>query len=131
IWDRPRGYAELRRVVASGGRAVIATFDPTHFEGYWLNELFPSLEAIDRARFPAAAELETGLAAAGFEPRLIRLDHPAEVTRDEALERIRNRYISTLELLEEDEYLAGLERAEAELPERIAYEVRWLVAVGS
>jgi ubiquinone/menaquinone biosynthesis C-methylase UbiE len=129
LLDRPRAFGELRRVLASEGRLLIATFDPTHFDRFWLNELFPSLERIDRERFPTADRLTQELAAAGFEPQVTRLSQRAQTTREAALERIRGRYISTLELLSEDEYRTGLERAERELPEQIAYPLEWLVVV--
>jgi hypothetical protein len=51
----------------------------------------------------------------------------AALTRDEALDRIRGRYISTLRLLPEDAFSAGLARAEAGLPPRVDYELRWLL----
>lgn len=130
--DRPRTLAELHRVLAPDGRLGVATFDPSYFDGFWLNELFPSLEAIDRARFPTAAELEAELAAAGFVNRLLtRLSQRAALDREAALERIRERYISTLDLLSEEEYEAGLARAERELPERVEYRVEWLLAVAT
>ena len=44
--DRPRAFGEALRVVVDNGRVAIATFDPEHFDRYWLNELFPSLERI-------------------------------------------------------------------------------------
>ena len=50
LLDRPRAYAELHRVLAPDGRLVIATFDPTYFDDFWLNHYFPSMEAADRAR---------------------------------------------------------------------------------
>jgi len=128
--DRPRAFAEWRRVLAPGGRAVIATFDPAHFDGYWLNRLFPSLEAIDRARFPTGDELEAELTGAGFaEVRLVPLVQQASASREEALEKIRGRYISTLRLISDEEHVEGLARAERELPERIDYALEWLVAV--
>lgn len=127
--DRRRAFAELRRVLVSDGRVAIATFDPAHFDRFWLNEHFPSLERIDRGRFPTEDDLKRELRAAGFEPQLFRLSQRAEITREAALERIRGRYISTLELLPEDEYRAGLERAEQELPDEIGYALEWLVLI--
>jgi ubiquinone/menaquinone biosynthesis C-methylase UbiE len=128
--DRPRAFAELRRVLRPDGRAVVVTFDPTYFETYWLNRLLPSLEAIDRARFPTAADLESELREAGFaQTRLLRHSQRASRSREEALERIRKRHISTFQLISEEEYEAGLARAERELPERIEYPIEWLIAI--
>jgi SAM-dependent methyltransferase len=129
--ERPRAFAELRRVLRPDGRAVVISFDPSYFETYWLNELLPSLEAIDRARFPTAAQLEAELREAGFEDvRLLRLSQRAALSRDAALERIRERHISTFDLISDEEYEAGLARAERELPKRVEYPVEWLIAVG-
>jgi len=129
LLDRHRAFAELHRVLAADGRVVIATFDPSHFDRFWLNRIFPSLERIDRERFPTEGDLTRELLTAGFQPRVIRLSQRAEISREAALERIRGRYISTLELLSEEEYRSGLERAERELPGGIAYALEWLVVV--
>jgi ubiquinone/menaquinone biosynthesis C-methylase UbiE len=129
LLDRPRALAELRRVLAEDGRVLIATFDPSHFDRFWLNDIFPSLERIDRERFPTEDELAQELVASRFEPRVVRLSQRAEITREAALERIRGRYISTLELLSDEEYRSGLERAERELPSEIAYALEWLVVI--
>ena len=128
--DRPQALAEAQRVLASDGRLVVATFDPSHFERYWLNRFFPSLEAIDRARFPEPAELQDELETAGFASvRLIPLSQRSEIGRKAALERVRGRFISPLQLLDEEELAAGLERMEAELPEQNEYGLEWVVAV--
>jgi ubiquinone/menaquinone biosynthesis C-methylase UbiE len=128
LWDRPRAFAELRRVVT--GKAVLATFDPAHFDGYWLNSFFPSIERIDLARFPDGATLARELRAAGFpEPRLVRLEQQSETSREEALAKIHGRHISTFDLLDEDEIAEGTARAERELPERVVSRLQWLVAV--
>lgn len=130
--DRPAAFSELRRVLASGGRLAIVTFDPSYFGGFWLNRFFPSLEEIDRARFPDGATLARELATAGFdEPRLLRVSQRGSLDREAALRRIHGRHISTFDLLAEDELARGTALAERELPEVIEYGIELLVAVAS
>ena len=128
--DRPQAFAEAYRVLGAAGRLVVATFDHAHFERYWLNRFFPSLEAIDRARFPEPPALRAELESAGFSSvRLTPLSQRAEIGLEEALERVRGRFISPLQLLDEQELEAGLERMAAELPEQNEYGLEWIVAV--
>jgi ubiquinone/menaquinone biosynthesis C-methylase UbiE len=130
LLDRARAFAELRRVLGPSGRLAVLTFDTAHFQGFWLNRLFPSLEGVDRARFPSEQALRLELEAAGFvRLRLLRVSQAGALPRAQALERIRGRHISTFDLLSEQEYAAGLVRAERELPERVEYRLEWLLAV--
>lgn len=127
--ERPLAFAELHRVLASAGRVAIVTFAPEHFRSYWQNEFFPSIAEIDLGRHPSPEQLTEELQAAGFEaPRVVRLLQASELSREVALERIRGRSISTFDLLDEDEIRAGTEKAERELPERVAYEMQYLLA---
>ena len=128
--DRPAAFAELHRVLEPDGRLGIVTFDPSYFGDFWLSEYFPSIERIDRERFPTREELASALPAAGFSA--VEFDHisqRAELTRENALERIRARHISTFDLLDDEEVRAGTEKAAAELPPVLQYRVEWLLAV--
>src|SRR2546430_14288390 len=109
-----------------------STFDPAHFDRYWLNELFPSLERIDRARFPSPDVLESELRAAGFASiELTRGSQTSEITRDVALAKVRGKHISTFDLIDDAEYEAGLAPAEHELPDPVRYSVEWLVVAAT
>ena len=130
--DRPRGFAEARRVLGDGGRLALLTFDPASFDEYYLNEYFPSILAIDRERFPTRAVLERELLGAGF----VTVSDTAHerrttVSREEALARIRGRHISTFQLISQEEYEAGLAHAERDLPERIDVRYGWLALVAA
>lgn len=131
LLDRAAAFAELARVLSADGRVAITTFDPGHFSKYYLNRLFPSLERIDRERFPRPDALVAELEGAGFAARVIPLSQRGELGKDEVLRRIRGRFISTLRLLDEAEFEGGLARAERELPERVDYELEWAVAIAS
>jgi ubiquinone/menaquinone biosynthesis C-methylase UbiE len=126
--DRDRALPELARVLAPDGRLVVGTFDTSHFADFWLTRFFPSVERIDRGRFPPPERLVDELEEAGFErPRVERLRQTQSLARTDALARLRGRYISTLQLVPPDELAAGLERAAAELPDLVPVELRWAV----
>ena len=130
--DRPAAFAEIRRVLEPAGVFAIGTFDPKHFDDYYLNEYFPSIPVIDRARFPSPPQFEAELGVAGFASvRFVRFTQREMISRERVLERIRARHISTFQLIDEDEYRSGVERAERRLPAEVEHVQEWLVAVAA
>ena len=128
--DRERAFPEARRVLADGGRFLIATPNPEGFPRAWMAPLFPSYVEIEQGRFPGWSSLDRELRAAGFgSVRRVSVSVPRRFSREYALERIRQRYASTFDHLSDDEYREGLARAERELPAVIEYLLEWLIVV--
>ena len=129
LLDRPCALAESRRVLGPGGRVAIATPDPAQLGSSWFDPYFPSLAEVDRKRLPARAALQQELTAAGFaEPRIAKLVQAKTITRDEALAKLRAKAFSSFQLIPQEEYEAGLARAERDLPETSTYPHEWLIA---
>ena len=131
--DRPRVFAEARRVLAPAGRLVIATHDPESFEAAWFAGFFPSVLQIERSRFPGEDMLRAELGGAGFGEVVVeRRTQARQMTREHALDVVRSQAYSTFELLPADEFAAGLAQAERDLPPQgVAYSVSWLLTLAA
>jgi SAM-dependent methyltransferase len=130
--DRPRAFPEARRILVAGGRLVIVTPDPEAFPRAWMAPLFPSYVEVEQARFPSRQQLDAELEQAGFASvRVVPMRVARRFSREHALERIRGRYASTFDLLSDEEYRAGLVRAERELPDPVEYVLEAMIVVAS
>jgi SAM-dependent methyltransferase len=130
--DRPRALANAARVVRPGGRIAIATEDPESFERVWFTRFFPSVPAVDGARFPSREVLTVELTAAGFDAVEIEpLRQYRTLTKEKALDLVRSKAFSTFDLLPHSEFDEGLLRMEAELPASFDYQFDWLLVGAS
>jgi ubiquinone/menaquinone biosynthesis C-methylase UbiE len=129
LLDRPRAFPELRRVLRPDGVLWIKTSDPDRLDGHWLARPFPSVTAIERARFPNEGQLRDELEATGFAVAFERREIGRRFSKAEALERLRARAYSTVALLDEDELAEGLTRAEQVLEDPVEYDLTLLFAV--
>ncbi len=116
LTDYPRALREVARVST---RVAIATSDMSTRSLGLLDEAFPSLLKIDRARFPSIGDLVVALREAGFpEVEVETKPYRRVLPVSQELDRVRRKYISTLDLLPPGEFERGLAFLERELPKR-------------
>lgn len=109
-------FAEAARVLAGGGRLAALTAGHEQIRAHFLNRFFPRFAELDCARFPDLERCGEELARAGLVPESRREVVAAEYPLDRSyLELVRARHVSTLELLEPEEFAAGLARLEEQV----------------
>lgn len=124
LQDKAGAIREMHRVLKPGGRGLIWTVSHRQIRESPLNEFFPSLARLDLERFPPIPAIAAMMKAAGFgairtEPVVFHERLPT----GRYIEKVRNKYISTLSLLDEEEFTAGLARLERSLLERHGQEM--------
>ncbi len=117
---------EVHRVVRPGGSCWIWTMGEKHHRSSFLARWFPSVGDIDAARFPDPAAV-----VAALEDRWSEVEHGREVeerTMSAAgwREAAQARFVSTLQLLPDGEFAAGLASFDETYPdpdEQVEYQL--------
>ncbi len=110
IENKEMTLQEIYRVLKKGGNCVIMTTSHYQMKKHALSRHFPGVTAIDLKRFPSVPTLKKTMIKIGFKDAYYHIVQHDEgcIPTDEYLERVRNKYISTLTLLSEEAFQRGL-----------------------
>jgi len=127
VEDKELVLREIQRVLRKSGSCVIVTNSHARIKRHVIRH-FPGMMALDLKRFPSIPSLKRLLAHAGLRDvhhHVCRYDR-GYVSTKEYLERVRNKYISTLTLLSEDEFQKGFQTFRRKIKKRYGEHIRQL-----
>ncbi len=119
---------EAARCVRDGGRIEIWTFAPSEIERTSLGRWFPTVVEVDVARFPDPKDLATLLAGSCRSVSVATEVEPVERTAGSWIQGVRGRFVSTLQLVPEDELEKGIAAFRRDYPnddDVYRYEARY------
>jgi len=99
---------EALRCVRTGGRIEIWTFAPSEIERTSLGRWFPTVVEVDVSRFPDPQDLATLLGESVRSVSVTTEVEPIERTALSWVQGVRGRFVSTLQLVPEDELEMGI-----------------------
>jgi len=119
IENKKMALKEIHRTLKKGGNCVIMTTSHYRIRKHLLLCNFPGLTAIDLRRFPSLPTLKKTMTKTGFKNVHYHVVQTNEkIQTEEFLERVRNKYISTLTLLSQDKFARGLKVFERRIREK-------------
>lgn len=115
--NKKKAIAEANRVLRSGGHLLILTTSHGRIRNSYFS-LFPGIAEIDLKRFPSIPQIKRWMVEEGMEARYHIVRRKREIPVDELVERMKRRFISTLELMDDREFKRGLVAFEKAMRER-------------
>jgi ubiquinone/menaquinone biosynthesis C-methylase UbiE len=125
IEDKEMALREIYRTLKKEGVCVIMTSSHYRMKKHALSRHFPGVTAIDLKRFPSVPFLKKAMTRIGFKNahyHIVEQDEGSMLT-DEYLERVRNKYISTLTLLNEGAFQRGFRIFQKKIREKYGTQV--------
>jgi len=127
IEDKESALREMHRVLKREGNFIIVTNSHSRIKKHVLRD-FPGVVPIDLKRFPTVPSLKKLMTKAGFgnvHHHILQHDR-GYISTNEYLERVRNKYISTLTLLNEEEFQKGLKIFEKRVKSKYGDQIKQL-----
>jgi ubiquinone/menaquinone biosynthesis C-methylase UbiE len=113
VSNRETCLLEVARCLRPGGRFLNRAMRISLLRLVLAYRFFPEAEAMDVRRTPSEGDLDQLLCGAGLRPlHWINVRHKWVNSAEEYLQKIRNKSMSSLHLITEVEFQAGLRRAE-------------------
>ena len=128
IENKKMALLEIYRVLKKGGKCVIMTNSHTRMRKSVLR-YFPGITAVDIKRFLSVPSLKESLTKIGFKDvhyHIVKQDEEYIPTA-EYLERVKNKYISTLTLLSEERFQKGFNIFQEKLRRKYGTQIRQVI----
>ena len=125
--DWAEAVDEAVRVTKRGGRVEIWTLAPDHHAKSMLARWFPSVTEVDAARFPESPAVEAYLRKATNKVDRTKVIEHKTPTAGEWVAAVEAGFVSTLQLIDEDELRTGIAAFSQAHPDpavEVAYELR-------
>jgi len=127
IGNKEVALREIYRALKVGGRCVIMSYSHTRLKKHIIH-YFPGVAAIDSKRVPSVPMLKKMMTNAAFKDVTYHaVQHNGGYIPTEAyLERVKNKYISTLTLLSKEEFQTGLRIFEKRIRRKCGDKMRYI-----
>jgi len=119
--DKKNVLLTINRILKQNGLFVILNICPDYIKRNWLYEYFPSSKGIDNKRFIPSMGLFLLLDQCNFEAVMKITTSVARLNFTNAIRRVKNRDMSQLNLISEEEYQTGLNRLILDQENKVEY----------
>jgi ubiquinone/menaquinone biosynthesis C-methylase UbiE len=110
--DKERSVQEMYRILKRNGKLSIENLNHEYMKYSWVYKYFPASLELDNERFPKSYEYYTLLESNGFDIDVRIKVFIKKFKYKDIIEETKNRDMSQLQIITEEEYIHGLRRME-------------------
>ena len=108
--DKIKALKEVRRVLKPEGSVSIYNINNDYMRHYWVYKYYPQIEKLDGERFPKSIDIFKWLDDLHFETQAAVHTFIKKFYYADILDEVRNRDMSQLHLISDEEYQDGMDR---------------------